>query len=111
MSPSLEYKIHQVSSSHLLNLFRFKGGDVPHNQVLNGDVHVDDVLAKEGCEGERDLTQCGECQSEELQKGPKAEFQGLGCLIIIRNNVLDDDEDQNNDNDGDLMMMIMRIQL
>ena len=85
MSPSLEYKIHQVSSSHLLNLFRFKGGDVPHNQVLNGDVHVDDVLAEEGCDGDGDgdLTQCGECQSEELQKGPKAEFQGLGCLVIL----------------------------
>ena len=67
----------------------------------------------EGCDGDGDgdltqcgdgdgvLTQCGECQSEELQKGPKAEFQGLGCLIIITNNVLDDDEDQNNDNDDD----------
>ena len=73
------------SSSHLLNLFCFKGGDVLDNQVLNGDVHVDDVLAEEGCDGDGDgdLTQCGECQSEELQKGPKAEFQGLGCLVIL----------------------------
>ena len=47
----------------------------------------------------------------ELQKGPTAEFQGLGCLIIITSNVLDDDGDQNNDNEDDPMMMIMRIQL
>ena len=42
-----------------------------------------------------------ECQSEELQKGPKAEFQGLGCLVIITNNVvLDDHEDHNNDDEN-----------
>ena len=108
-----------------MNLFCFKGGDVLHNQVLNRDVHVDDVLTKEDCDGnftqcgkvgkvsqksvpikrsqklsptkvcQKFLTQCGECQSGELQKGPKAEFQGLGCLITITN--IDDDDDEEED--------------
>ena len=42
-----------------------------------------------------DLTQCGECQSGELQKDPKEEFLGLGCLKIITNgDDLNDDSDE-----------------
>ena len=52
-----------------------------------------------------DLTQCGECQSGELQKDPKEEFLGLGCLKIITN---DDDLNDDSDEEDTAPMLIIK---
>ena len=52
-----------------------------------------------------DLTQCGECQSGELQKDPKEEFLGLGCLKIITN---DDDLNDDPDKEDTAPMLLIK---
>ena len=70
-------------------LLSFKSWNVLDDQVLNGDVHVDDVFATEDDIGDNEifkavnLTRYGECQSGELQKGPMAGFLGPECLAIV----------------------------